>query len=441
MRRSTVSRNQTCKTKQTSWSLKKMMLRQGTIPKSGHPKKKDLKNQAADSCMTKICKSLCARTNCRASKTLPLWKSPNDCSKKASSYLQSAPSYSKVCGNPGRPFCYMALQVPGKQSWPRPLQEKVARASCCSHPAACSQNSSAKASACSARSDDIFCNLSHGHMPSLKPHLISCVIKYSVILIHAYAKVFAFAKQNAPAVIFIDEVDAFGMDRDGQSEPGLRRLMTEMLLQFNSLGEKVVVVAATNRIQDIDAALLRRFERKIEVGLLGEEQRATLLRLKMKGTPMSREIDLGMIARHTRGYSGAELELLCREAAMYGLRELLDSADESVFLSSSASVRPVIAEDFMKACGVIKSNTELTQANTKQRRATTGRKRAKNESPTESDCSFPNTPSKTQELEITAFGTTPSAAAQGSSGALQLAATQVQVKQEYVKEEKEANLK
>jgi hypothetical protein len=61
-------------------------------------------------------------------------------------------------------------------------------------------------------------------MPSLKLHLISCVIKYSVILIHAYAKVFAFAKQNAPAVIFIDEVDAFGMDRDGQSEPGLRLL-------------------------------------------------------------------------------------------------------------------------------------------------------------------------------------------------------------------------
>ena len=52
------------------------------------------------------------------------------------------------------------------------------------------------------------------------------------------------------------------MDRDGQSEPSLRRLMTEMLLQFNSLGVGVVVLAATNRIQDIDLALLRRFERK-----------------------------------------------------------------------------------------------------------------------------------------------------------------------------------
>ena len=75
------------------------------------------------------------------------------------------------------------------------------------------------------------------------------------------SQVFSYARSMAPAVIFIDEIDAFGGDRDGQTEPGLRRLMTEMLLQFNSLGEGVVVVAATNRIQDIDPALFRRFER------------------------------------------------------------------------------------------------------------------------------------------------------------------------------------
>ena len=153
------------------------------------------------------------------------------------------------------------------------------------------------------------------------------------------SQVFSYARSMAPAVIFIDEIDAFGGDRDGQTEPGLRRLMTEMLLQFNSLGEGVVVVAATNRIQDIDPALLRRFERKIEVGLLGEDDRAKLLKLKMKGTPMEPGIDLSLIAKLTNGYSGAEMELVCREAAMYGLRELLDSAGDGPALSASLTVR------------------------------------------------------------------------------------------------------
>jgi ATP-dependent 26S proteasome regulatory subunit len=85
--------------------------------------------------------------------------------------------------------------------------------------------------------------------------------------IFAYAK--HLAEEHQAAIIFLDEVDSLTTSRgsDGDSQPGMRRLLAELLLQFNSLNSKhrVVVIAATNRIEDLDPALLRRFERRIEV--------------------------------------------------------------------------------------------------------------------------------------------------------------------------------
>ncbi|EKX33012.1 hypothetical protein GUITHDRAFT_44749, partial [Guillardia theta CCMP2712] len=132
-------------------------------------------------------------------------------------------------------------------------------------------------------------------------------------------RIFQFAKNQSPTVLFFDEIDALGISRNGaESDHSLRRLMAELLLQFNTLttADRVMVLAATNRIQDIDPALLRRFERKIQIGLMNQVDRLRLLHLKMGDTPIASDVDLQWVAQSTEGFSGAELELLCREASM-----------------------------------------------------------------------------------------------------------------------------
>ena len=168
------------------------------------------------------------------------------------------------------------------------------------------------------------------------------------------ARIFDYSKSVAPAVLFFDEIDAIGMCRntDGNDQ-GVRRLMAELLVQFNSLkaSHRVTILAATNRIEDLDCALLRRFERRIEIGLLPEAERAKLIELKMTGTLSQPDLDFLKIARQTDGYSGADLELLCREAAMHGVRELMQNED--LLRSGTFAIRPVSFEDFMLAMQAI----------------------------------------------------------------------------------------
>jgi transitional endoplasmic reticulum ATPase len=170
----------------------------------------------------------------------------------------------------------------------------------------------------------------------------------------ALARMFEYAKRMAPTVLFFDEIDALGMSRSADStDQGIRRLMAELLVQFNLLkpSHRVTILAATNRIEDIDCALLRRFERRIEIGLLPDAERAKLIELKMTGTMTHVDIDFLKIARQTDGFSGADLELLCREAAMHGVRELMQN--EELLRSGSPSIRPVSFDDFMLAIQAI----------------------------------------------------------------------------------------
>ncbi len=177
------------------------------------------------------------------------------------------------------------------------------------------------------------------------------------------ARMFEYAKRMAPTVLFFDEIDALGMNRSADNtDQGIRRLMAELLVQFNLLkaSHRVTILAATNRIEDIDCALLRRFERRIEIGLLPDAERAKLIELKMNGTITHIDVDFLKIARQTDGYSGADLELLCREAAMYGVRELMQN--EELLRSGTASIRPVTFDDFMLAIqAIFPSSRSVTQ--------------------------------------------------------------------------------
>ena len=137
---------------------------------------------------------------------------------------------------------------------------------------------------------------------------------------------FADARKRAPAIIFIDEIDAIGQRRGGavvandEREQTLNQLLAEMDGFDTATG--VVVIAATNRPETLDKALLRpgRFDRNVEIPLPNQAERAMILRLHIKGKRPSASVDLDLVARGTPGFSGADLANLVNEAAIVALR-------------------------------------------------------------------------------------------------------------------------
>lgn len=133
-------------------------------------------------------------------------------------------------------------------------------------------------------------------------------------------ELFANARKGGKGVIFIDEIDALGKRRNDsvseERDQTLNALLSEMS-GFNS-SDGVIVVAATNRIEALDAALLRpgRFDRQIEVGLPGRNERYEILCIHSKNKPLSEDVDLRKLARETGSFSGASLESLLNEAAI-----------------------------------------------------------------------------------------------------------------------------
>jgi cell division protease FtsH len=138
---------------------------------------------------------------------------------------------------------------------------------------------------------------------------------------------FADAKKRAPAIVFIDEIDAIGQRRgagvatNDEREQTLNQLLAEMDGFDRSTG--VVVLAATNRPEVLDPALLRpgRFDRHVEIPLPNQKERAAILAVHAKGNPLSSDVDLEVVARATPGFSGADLANLVNEAAIFAVRK------------------------------------------------------------------------------------------------------------------------
>jgi cell division protease FtsH len=138
-------------------------------------------------------------------------------------------------------------------------------------------------------------------------------------------KLFEEARRNAPAIVFIDELDAVGAQRSGhgfsrEQDQTLNQLLVE--LDGFEAREQVIVMGASNRLQDLDTALLRpgRFDRQVLVSppdLAGREQ---ILRVHTRGKPLADDVDLKAIARQTAGLTGAELENIANEAAIFAGR-------------------------------------------------------------------------------------------------------------------------
>ncbi len=140
-------------------------------------------------------------------------------------------------------------------------------------------------------------------------------------------EIFEDAEKNAPAIIFLDEIDAVATKREESYGEVEKRVVAQLLATMDGLRSRgrVVVIAATNRPNSIDPALRRpgRFDREVEIGAPKKEGRLQILKIHTRNMPLDKSVDLEEIARVTHGFVGADLEALCKEAAMVVLRKVL----------------------------------------------------------------------------------------------------------------------
>ena len=144
-------------------------------------------------------------------------------------------------------------------------------------------------------------------------------------------EIFRKAKQASPTVIFFDEIDAIASTRSGNdTDSGVtKRVVNQLLTEMDGLEEleDVAIIAATNRPDILDAGLMRpgRFDRHIEVAKPDEEARISIFNVHTKDMPLSKDVDIEKLAKSTEGYVGADIEAVCREAAMLALRDNLEA--------------------------------------------------------------------------------------------------------------------
>ncbi len=144
-------------------------------------------------------------------------------------------------------------------------------------------------------------------------------------------KVFDEAKAKAPSIIFIDELDSIAPKRGEVTGEVERRVVAQLLSLMDGLEGRgqVIVIGATNRVNDIDIALRRpgRFDREIEIGVPDTDGRYEILQIHTRGMPLYKDVDLRYIAEKTHGFVGADVEALAKESAMLAIRQILPKLD------------------------------------------------------------------------------------------------------------------
>ena len=166
---------------------------------------------------------------------------------------------------------------------------------------------------------------------------------------------FKQAQENAPSIIFIDEIDSIAPKREEVSGDVEKRVVSQLLTVLDGLESrgKVVVIGATNRPDALDPALRRpgRFDREIEIGIPDEKGRLEILEIHTRGMPLTEEVNLSSIAKVTHGFVGADLEAVCREAAMKSLRNVLSeiNLEESKIPMETLNKIKIKPQDFETA--------------------------------------------------------------------------------------------
>jgi len=144
-------------------------------------------------------------------------------------------------------------------------------------------------------------------------------------------EIFDSAQENAPSIIFIDELDSIAPKREEVTGEVEKRVVSQLLALMDGLQSrgKVVVIGATNRPNALDPALRRpgRFDREIEIGVPNKDGRLQILQIHTRGMPLADDVDLKRLANVTHGFVGADLEALSKEAALHALRRILPEID------------------------------------------------------------------------------------------------------------------
>jgi transitional endoplasmic reticulum ATPase len=165
--------------------------------------------------------------------------------------------------------------------------------------------------------------------------------------------VFEQAEKNAPSIIFIDEIDSIAPKREEVTGEVERRIVAQLLSLMDGMKSrgKVVVIAATNRVDAIDPALRRpgRFDREIEIGVPNRDGRLEVLQIHTRGMPLDKDVNLEKLADISHGFVGADLQALAKESAIRALRRVLPDIDLSSQSIPLETLRKIIVKmsDFM----------------------------------------------------------------------------------------------
>ncbi|KDO34988.1 hypothetical protein SPRG_01051 [Saprolegnia parasitica CBS 223.65] len=185
---------------------------------------------------------------------------------------------------------------------------------------------------------------------------------------------FSLAQKLAPCIIFIDEVDSFmGARSSGASDPTYNSMKTEFMALWDGFVENspnggfgVIVLGATNRPADVDAAFLRRMPRTFEVELPNAQQREQILSVHLRGEALGPDVTLSQLARETDNYSGSDLKELCRAALMLPVREHIEMCREHLRAKrpppSDVTRRPLSRRDFDVAKKRVQATGETAYA-------------------------------------------------------------------------------
>jgi len=168
-------------------------------------------------------------------------------------------------------------------------------------------------------------------------------------LVHA---LFSLARKVQPAIIFIDEIDCFLRERGKGDHEATGMMKAEFMTEWDGLltseSTRIMVLGATNRPNDIDPAILRRMPKRFAIRLPDREQRRKILDLMLSKTSLSPSLDINLLATRTEGFSGSDLQELCRNAAIVPLKEFMRSPEGMKgSIAEDFKLRPLTMDDFL----------------------------------------------------------------------------------------------
>ncbi|HYM39808.1 MAG TPA: CDC48 family AAA ATPase [Thermoplasmata archaeon] len=176
-------------------------------------------------------------------------------------------------------------------------------------------------------------------------------------------EIFKQAEENAPSIVFIDELDSIAPNREEVTGEVERRVVAQLLAVMDGLQGrgKVVVIGATNRPNALDPALRRpgRFDREIEIGVPDRDGRLEILQIHTRGMPLAKDVELKELANITHGYVGADVAALTKEAAIRSLRRILPDIDlqTEVIPPEVLAKLTVTRDDFLQAYRELEPST------------------------------------------------------------------------------------